>query len=609
VDVLRRLMFIGFLHFIPTDGFPIARLVIGAGISLAFLFASLVLLPYETVTDNVLSALGHVCLVLLLLSCCLLMLYNRVVAENGFASSRSILGIDNSLAIDSFITAIPYTVWSAMALVLIFYPLLFARIPARIQVKQTGKSVVLSLEEGHKFHIFLSHVWRTGQDQTAAIKRQLCLLLPGISVFLDVDDLEEIGALEQYVRETAVVLIFLSKGYFRSFNCLREVVASVNQKKPVVLVWEPDPSKGGARVPELVNELFERREALETLGLTPEEAEEYIFRTSQKDGRPIIPWHRIKDFQLMSLKMITQAMISTSPAYALPERESVGSRRAEVVCSNAPELEIPDTVDAQKMFLMQPAIVYVSDLNPGAVAVANELKRALKGFHVTNKPPSATHFLLYLSTDTFVGELGRRFGEQVGALLERRVPCLMIHEADDEKRHGCEFGHFFTTTPQDLIDSGIYNQLAITFCPGLHRRVSYGLSAKALGAKKLSIFEQHAQNLSEASLQARHSARQTLSEASLQARHSARHSARRATKGLPVQKRAALISDSVKSAVQRLPFFRKIASAAQQTGLSTAPSFSHSEGGAAHTGCCFPAESCSASSDVDVPASTPSPHF
>eukprot|EP00964_Phaeocystis_antarctica_P041728 scaffold23879_cov71-Phaeocystis_antarctica.AAC.3 len=34
-----------------------------------------------------------------------------------------------------------------------------------------------------------SHIWSTGQDQVAIIKRQLQLLLPGVIVFLDVDDL------------------------------------------------------------------------------------------------------------------------------------------------------------------------------------------------------------------------------------------------------------------------------------------------------------------------------------------------------------------------------------------------------------------------------------
>ena len=40
-------------------------------------------------------------------------------------------------------------------------------------------------------------VWGTGQDQVAVIKRQLQLMLPGVSIFLDVDDLEDIGALEE----------------------------------------------------------------------------------------------------------------------------------------------------------------------------------------------------------------------------------------------------------------------------------------------------------------------------------------------------------------------------------------------------------------------------
>ena len=46
--------------------------------------------------------------------------------------------------------------------------------------------------------------------------------VPGVSVFLDVDDLEDIGELESYVERTATIMIFVSKGYFKSSNCLRE---------------------------------------------------------------------------------------------------------------------------------------------------------------------------------------------------------------------------------------------------------------------------------------------------------------------------------------------------------------------------------------------------
>ena len=45
-----------------------------------------------------------------------------------------------------------------------------------IRLKSTGKAPVLSLGEGQKWHLFLSHIWSTGQDANATIKRQLCLL-------------------------------------------------------------------------------------------------------------------------------------------------------------------------------------------------------------------------------------------------------------------------------------------------------------------------------------------------------------------------------------------------------------------------------------------------
>ena len=76
--------------------------------------------------------------------------------------------------------------------------------------------------------------WSTGQDANATIKRQLQRLLLGVSVFLDVDDLKEIGDLELYIDQTLVINIFLSHWYFKSKNCLREVQATVDKSKPVM---------------------------------------------------------------------------------------------------------------------------------------------------------------------------------------------------------------------------------------------------------------------------------------------------------------------------------------------------------------------------------------
>ena len=82
--------------------------------------------------------------------------------------------------------AIPSVAFGTMFLVVLLQ-LAFIRLPRTIRDRKHGdENVILTLEKKQKYHLFLSHVWGTGQDQVAAIKRQLCLLIPGISVFLDV---------------------------------------------------------------------------------------------------------------------------------------------------------------------------------------------------------------------------------------------------------------------------------------------------------------------------------------------------------------------------------------------------------------------------------------
>ena len=63
--------------------------------------------------------------------------------------------------------------------------------------KATDQVPELKLEKHHRFHLFLSHVWSSGQDQMATLKRELQLLIYGINVFLDVDDLKDIGELDK----------------------------------------------------------------------------------------------------------------------------------------------------------------------------------------------------------------------------------------------------------------------------------------------------------------------------------------------------------------------------------------------------------------------------
>ena len=102
-----------------------------------------------------------------------------------------------------------------------------ARMPT-IRLQSTKAPPDLPLAKGHIWHMFLSHIWGTGQDQCATIKRQFKIILPGASVFLDVDDLQSIDALEEYIESSAVITIFVSKGYFLSKSKLTHTVPHHN---------------------------------------------------------------------------------------------------------------------------------------------------------------------------------------------------------------------------------------------------------------------------------------------------------------------------------------------------------------------------------------------
>ena len=97
-------------------------------------------------------------------------------------------------------------------------------------------------------------------------------------------------------------------------------------------------------------------------------------------------------------------------------------------------------------------------------------------------PPHATHFLLYLSGDTFTGFDGQKLAQELRRVREAaRVPIVLVHETDP-KRSGCAFERLFHTTPEDLISGGLYKKIAVPCQPEPLRAVSLALVARAFGA-------------------------------------------------------------------------------------------------------------------------------
>jgi len=295
-------------------------------------------------------------------------------------------------------------------------------------------------------------------------------LLPGCEIFLDVDDLKNIGELEAYIGRSQVVLCFLSRGYLRSTNCLREVRAALAMGKPIVLVHEADPAKGGGTLAELRSEC-------------PEELQAAIFDA----GWPMVVWHRIEDFQHVSLKVIAEALLLKTPKYA--------GEKALPLC-------IPGELRADGLAFPKPVVLWASTLNAGARDLAKAVVAAMPGsISVTDAIPSllsslprasgsggdeATHMLLYLKWSTWAGDGAEPLAEQVRAARRARLPIVMAHE-NDAVRGGCVFGRFFEVTPRDLIADGLYDDLAVGCHADPHRQVSLALLAKALGATHQTV--------------------------------------------------------------------------------------------------------------------------
>ena len=305
-------------------------------------------------------------------------------------------------------------------------------------------------------------MWESGQDQAAVVKRRLVELLPGISIFLDVDDLKEIGDLELYVQQAGCVLIFLSNHYFYSVNCMREAQTVTDQRKPVVLLREEDPKKGGITLASSMQECVGRPKV-----------RQYIFHE-----RTVTAWKRVNEYQLESLRQVAISVLVTTPQYHGRTSDALG-------------LHLPGEVRLQRLALPTPLTLYCSRANHGALRAARELStrlllgnrlsardllgsssprpleessspkplavieemsnRLLGGnLRITEEGASlkGKMMLLYLNQKTWEKAddgSDSALAAEVAKAREEGVPLLLVHEADED-RDGCEFALFFQTT-------------------------------------------------------------------------------------------------------------------------------------------------------------------
>ena len=295
---------------------------------------------------------------------------------------------------------------------------------------------------------------RDNQDVAATIKRQLQLLLPRVSIFLDVDDLESIDALETYVQASQALLVLLgSTKYFGSANCLRELAEARRLSLPLVRVHDADTAKKGGPLSSLRAMATRRLERRDT---------EHLF-----DDAAVIPWPRTYDYQVVSLAAMGEQLLRASPAYASDDQPVA--------------LEAKGAMAWSQPTFAQPVAVYASPSNPAAadaVRAVTELA-ASETVSVVRSLDEATHWLLFVSPECFDGEQGRQLAAEVQAALAARRPPVLVWSPES-----CEdFKLIMEATPQALKDARLYGALAIEWREGALQRTSVRLVAKALGAR------------------------------------------------------------------------------------------------------------------------------
>jgi len=239
VELMRKLTLTGFLLLIP-QRLTLLRLVAAILLTNAHLVLLQAAAPYKQASTAFVAVATSLTLACTLVAALLIKMYDELPAEMIF----DFFGFDSAFPLTVIILFFNFGV-----LFLAFT--LFAlqvRVERRALLKRRLR-YVSSHEEVRApfiagpldFHLFLSHVWGTGQDQMRVVKQRLREMVPELRVFLDVDDLKEIGDLEMHVERSHTVLVFCSLGYADSsvrniaFRSPREQRAEPRERRPRAL--------------------------------------------------------------------------------------------------------------------------------------------------------------------------------------------------------------------------------------------------------------------------------------------------------------------------------------------------------------------------------------
>jgi len=484
--MLRRLCLVGIFVLIKRGS--LVQLIIGGASCAIFMLVQTQAAPYRDLGDEYLASCCSFTLLIFFL-CCLIMKLGTLTEVSNVQEvlsreqARDFDVPSLSLSVTLFAGAVG-ALAASFCVLSVQLTLERARISRdarmskarRLRGKESGAELEAPLIDDDAFHCFLSHVWETGQDQMRIVKQRLLEMIPDLDVFLDVDDLEEIGDLQGYIERTHTVLIFCSKGYFQSKNCMVELSATVMKAKPIVALVDPDASRGGLSKEQIREELLAAEGNFEKWGFA-DDCPRGVALYNALFAVEAIEWNRIGHFQDVTMRLIAERL--------LPEGHAPVYVQGEL--TSQPAVALPAPRDGRRFH------VYRCPSNAGAETLLDELGTALQLTIETTQQASQLKececMLVYLNAATWTSaEASAALAEAVGRAMDLEIRLLLAHEmigvGGQETRGGCDFGSFFAcpdgATPHDLITRGIYSKIAVALKGGAWREVSMALMAQAL---------------------------------------------------------------------------------------------------------------------------------
>ena len=229
-------------------------------------------------------------------------------------------------------------------------------------------------------HVFISHNWKSGQDQSRSIKSALTGLVASMRVWLDVDDMRSKAGTKAtntanfgaVIDTTEAMIAFMSgspandggerSDYFLSPPCQQELRRAVSTKTPIIYVHETDPLHGGISLASHVRDC-------------PDDLRPALQRAI--DDGEVIEWHRIRSFQDVSLRLMLQKILAKEAEERGGDTVFVPTEvtRAPLRLAPPPPPPPPPPPGATEEASLhnEGYHVYISEHNPGAADLMFEL--------------------------------------------------------------------------------------------------------------------------------------------------------------------------------------------------------------------------------------------